>query len=603
MKTTFVVRVLMLVTLVAVMGRPDWRADPGDIAQAQSNAPAFAINAGGIVGEGDDFATTVLNDAWDMNEISDAMPWYDLPNVAVNGGVLSYNLPGPWGGIPLLAPGSQVGAGKSGGAFPINADYYHWLSFRIKQPAGSIVRARWHTATGWQWEPYATTNDISVATSDWQTYVIDLKTYPRIAGTASWTGQVFGLYLDSYAPDGSQVSLDWARLTANNPSTNSLMIDWSELTGTANFYLDSDSTGCEGTPITKTVTSASGSFLWWQAGLGIASPANVAPGDYYVCAKSGGNVLGRSAGQVTVRPAPVFRITKPSYTSGPDYATEAGNPWDMSDGADAWASNASSSVQNGNLVVNVPSNQGDPQVHFNLPGDTPIDSSRYYYLTYKLWVNYPYSYWVDGGQNTRVFWGQGGSSAQSLLIYDFPGWQAYSIDLRTLGLAPGAANPPWTTSPWTWFRLDPVSNPGHINVTFYIDDVKLTGDERADTYAPLEWEVITSTVSPMTMTLYYDTDRSGLNGTPITTLALDSSGALPLALSPAGEADAPLAATDSLTYTVFLPTVLVNYCQGSCYAWDTRAVPAGTYYVYACVNDGYNRPCRYSETPLMISHP
>ena len=228
MKMIFVVRVLMLVTLVAVMGRPDWRADPGDIAQAQSNAPAFAINASGIVGEGDDFATTVLNDAWDMNEISDAMPWYDLTNVSVSGGVLSYNLPPQWPGIPLLAPGTQVGAGKSGGAFPINADYYHWLSFRIMQPAGSFVRVRWHTAIGWQWEPYASTNNISVATSDWQTYVIDLKTYPTIAGTATWTGQIFGLYLDSYppygSPDGSQVSLDWARLTADNPSTNNLMI-------------------------------------------------------------------------------------------------------------------------------------------------------------------------------------------------------------------------------------------------------------------------------------------------------------------------------------------------------------------------------------------
>jgi hypothetical protein len=78
---------------------------------------------------------------------------------------------------------------------------------------------------------------------------------------------------------------------------------------------------------------------------------------------------------------------------------------------------------------------------------------------------------------------------------------------------------------------------------------------------------------------------------------------LPSTLSPAGGAGAPLAATDSLTYTVFLPTVLANYCQGSCYAWDTRAIPAGTYYVYACVNDGYNQPCRYSETPLIISHP
>ncbi len=607
MKATFVIRALLLLALVVSSGPASGHVSSGDIVHAQPSAPAaFTITASGTVGEGDDFATTVLNDAWDMNEISDAMPWNDLTNVSVNNGVLSYTYPPQWPGIPLLAPGTQVGAGKSGGAFPINANYYHWLSFRIKQPAGSVVKVRWHATIGWQWEPYGATAWIPVATSDWQTYVIDLKTTPIGEGTATWTGQLFGLYLDSYAPDGSQISLDWARLTANNPSTNKLTISWAGLSpvgGTADFYLDTASSGCGGTLIhTESSAQASGSFAWGNSSGDKAAPANFAPGTYYVCAKVNGGSSVYSPGQLTIKPAPVFRITKPSYTSGPDYATEAGNPWDMSDDADAWASNASSSVQNGNLVVNVPSSQGDPQVHFNVPSDIPIDPSRYYYLTYRLWVNYPYSYWTDAGQNTRVFWGKGGSAAQSLLIYDFPDWQAYSIDLRTLGLAPGAANPPWTSSPWTWFRLDPVSNPSHINVTFYIDDVKLTGDERADTYTFLTWDMITSTVSPMTMTLYYDTDRSGLNGTPITTLALSGGGAS-LERSPAGTSGAPLVATGSMTNTAFLPIVLGNFCAGSCYSWDTRAIPAGTFYVYACVNDGYNRPCRYSETPLIVSHP
>jgi len=155
------------------------------------------------------------------------------------------------------------------------------------------------------------------------------------------------------------------------------------------------------------------------------------------------------------------------------------------------------------------------------------------------------------------------------------------------------------------FRIDPIANNTGETVTFYIDDIKLTGDEEADSCADVMWQVTDPDTSVTTMTLYYDTNQSGLDGTYITTLALTDGQRTGLAASTT-VTRLPLNATSELTHTIFLPTVARNYCtpcEGACYTWCTSNLPAQTYYLYACLDDGYNELCRYSERPLQISHP
>ncbi len=549
-----------------------------------------------------------------MSEQSDVLLWNDFPNASINNGVFSYNLPPSfWAGVPLLLPsGNQVDVGKIGALYPIDTTRYHWLSFRIKQPAGSSVLALWNFGKTVTDDAYI--QGIQVTSSDWQTYVIDLRTYPKGKGT--WTGQVLGLHLQSNAPSGSQVSIDWTRLTADNPANNSLNISWSGLAASADFYLDTDKVGCDGTLITTTVTAPSGSYSWRQpvkkndpAKDYIASPSNVAPGNYYVCAKSGSNVLGWSDGQVSINQSPIFRFTKPSFTGGPDYATDAGNPWDMNDATDLYRTeDGAVSFQSGVMAFTVAATQDDPQVFLNVPDSDPIDSSRYHYLTYRLWVNYPYLYYTDKGQFSRVYWGEGHDiQSQSQLIYVFPDWQTYTVDLRSIPLTSLARA--WTSANWGRFRLDPISNPQRptgINVTFYIDDVKLTGDTQADTYADIQWQMADPDTSVTTATLYYDTDQSGLNGALFASLRLTNGEHLAQAISPVVNINVSIQGTGELTQTVFLPLVARNYhppCTGACYTWDTSALPTGTYYLYACLDDGHNQACCYSETPLIISHP
>jgi len=615
MKAVRSLTVLTAVALLLMSAWVGWRlAAPDDLAEARTSATITISQPDGVddvVGEGDDFATTVLGDPWDMSQPTDILPITDLPGVAVSGGVLSYKAPTSlFGGIPLLlAAGSEIDAGKIGVRFPIDAGRYRWLSFRMRQPSGTGIRINWEKDRTYTPDGY--TLDISVTSSNWQTYVIDLGTYPK--GSGSWTGSIVGLYLQSIAAPGTQISIDWVRLTVTHPASNSLRVAWSGLSparSNVDFYVDSDATGCDGALIhTESSANVSGSFDWGNSAGDKAQPSHVAPGSYYVCALVGGTFTGRSLGRLMINQAPIVRITQPGFTSGDDYATDAGNAWDMSDAPDfPYVLNGTGSLEGGVAVITAPPQQGtsdDIQVYLNMPNWAAIDTSRYYYLTYRMKVDYPYLYYTDQGQFSRVFWGRDPfTEAQSKLIYVFPDWQTYTVDLRSIALSFG---PSWTATNWNLLRIDPIANDSTgQNVTIHLDDVKLTGDERADFYADIQWQLTDSDTSATTMELYYDADRSGFNGTPITTRSLANgqpSDAMPL---PQSGSRASPNSVDALAPRAFLPMVARNWhppCTGACYTWYTGDIAAGTYYLYACVDDSYNRACRYSDTPLIVSHP
>jgi hypothetical protein len=108
------------------------------------------------------------------------------------------------------------------------------------------------------------------------------------------------------------------------------------------------------------------------------------------------------------------------------------------------------------------------------------------------------------------------------------------------------------------------------------------------------------------MDVYYDEDKSGLDGTLIASLMLTGGQRFAITMASTVAVDPSLGVTDALTPRAFLPVVVHNWhpaCTGACYTWDTSAVAPGVYYFYACLNDGYNEFCRYSERPLHISHP
>jgi hypothetical protein len=224
-------------------------------------------------------------------------------------------------------------------------------------------------------------------------------------------------------------------------------------------------------------------------------------------------------------------------------------------------------------------------------------------LTYRLLFDYDYTLRDAVGQETRVFWGRAPlTEATSGLVYDYPGWRTYSIDLRTLPLHSG---PTWDTADWSIFRIDPLgNNKTGETVSFYLDYVLLTGDEETDNAFDVKWELSDPDTSVTTMTLYYDGNQSDFDGTQIATLTLNDGEQVGGAAF-ADQSEPPLRATGELTRTVYLPLVFRDWyapCAGACYTWYTRQIADGAYYIYACVDDGYNQLCRYSDTPVYISH-
>jgi hypothetical protein len=309
------IRVLGLSVLTVGICWGVWQSTARAPALAEPQATITIAQPDGVddvVGNGDDFATTVFGDPWDMSQPTDILALHSMPDSKIEHGVLTYTIGSLSSDVPLLWPGFEgvMDVGRIGVNYPINTDHYRWLSFRIKQPGGCI-QIRWHYAKSF--DPYAMTGCLSTPTGSWQTYVVDLETVPM--GSGSWQGQVVGLYIVSSGTQGAQVQIDWVRLTANNPADNSVLVSWLGLNpegSTVRFHLDPDGTDCDGPLIhTEWSAPASGSFAWWQPESGGPSPVNVLPGDYYVCAKIGSDVI-YSPGRLTINQAPVIQFTQPS---------------------------------------------------------------------------------------------------------------------------------------------------------------------------------------------------------------------------------------------------------------------------------------------------
>lgn len=129
---------------------------------------------------------------------------------------------------------------------------------------------------------------------------------------------------------------------------------------------------------------------------------------------------------------PAARVLSPSELGQGDYATEvAGNPWDMSDAADAQIFQASGGIGGGVLTAANTSN--DPSVGFNVP--VPFDGSVYHRATIDICYAGGFSLAAGpgGGMVGRFQWqtdASGGRWSESQDIVVFPGCQKISLDLR-----------------------------------------------------------------------------------------------------------------------------------------------------------------------------
>jgi hypothetical protein len=571
-------------------------------------APSGGANA---VASANDYATTVMQDPWDMNQRTDA-GWFvnsvDFPqagwsSVAFNGGIFSGIVaadPNIWLLETAFANAAHVG--KFGTNFPINADQYRVAAIRMRAPTnnGYIL---FLSTTNTMFDPpgFSTSNPV-YTTAGWRIYIVDLPTLGLLAGSEPWTGTKRSLRLDP-APDnepaGGNIQIDWVRLVENQPALFR-NITWSG-TGPVDIYLDDD----------NAVTSDPNQTLGLIAGNvgGTSYSLNVgalAPGDYYVKIRRTGQTgnFSVSTGFYRVNAPATITVTSPSDEgSSDDFATvHLNNAWDMTSLSDIdhilnMTNHAIVTVPNAETEAGTPlgnvtafsatstlgefnpgpcSSFAKPAVfpmHSNVRGALRrIDPTRYRILTAELGLPNK-ARDICNGSIVRVVWHVAGDANETysddIILNSRVGANVIArlnFDMATIPIEPGSPSqtgwvPGFSPNPGIMtFRIDPheFANP----TPFYIKRIKLAALDIAHTSFNIQW---TTSKTGGTINVYRDTDKNPSSKTLIGSVSASS-------------------------------------LNGSL-NWNTSGLTDGAqYYIYVEHDDGQNTNGAYSKWPVVIDH-
>jgi hypothetical protein len=198
---------------------------------------------------GEEWATTVAGDPWDMDSTGDIDP-SETRTLSYNasGGVL--DIVNSDDGVPSCsAPWPHRPLSLNLHGHTIDTSKYRYFTYRYKvdeapdQGDGGVSRVRWLLTGVWA---AGRTDDISLYNDGWNTYKIDLATADLEAETAAWQSFDYDnlhiLVHESHDPWTAH--LDWVKLTAENEAHGSYTVGWNLLNGsdvdTTTIYWDAD---------------------------------------------------------------------------------------------------------------------------------------------------------------------------------------------------------------------------------------------------------------------------------------------------------------------------------------------------------------------------
>lgn len=584
-----------------------------------------------VLPEIDEFATNVLGDPWDMNEATDLVYYREesaLTKSQFGDGLYTAEMTSGEGSerLTLLTAGALNNAamriGRIGYNFPIDADHYRFLSFRVwrSNSEHNSGLVQWYADDSYTSNALGVSNGYPVpAGKGWQTYVVDLKALGIQAGERNWTGTIRELILHPYAGPGaagSTVKLDWARLTHEDPrQARPFTINWTGSNGTpVTLYASRDNKQLDDNDILL-ASDLTGSSFTWQTG-------TVEAGTYYLALRSGSDTVWSKAAVVLHTP-PRINLTKPSMTSGKEFAADVlGNAWDMSDPTDLnsqtpswWEScvinESFTGIYRANLIpcTNTKDYLDSKLYLGHLEGISAIDTNKYRYLSFKL--SHSGTQNVEDGWVARFGWWAVNSNNQIVEevvmgrdIILFEGQQVYNVDLWS-GDVVDERHPiqrSWRDSAPNRLRFDPTElHKNLLPASIELDWIRLTAMDDVEQGGTYNIEFETSNVETSDVTVYYDSDRRSANHAHI----IDTVRVAPT--TTAGRAASPPhAPAYSVEFTakstLYLPLTMDNAapCSGNCVRWDTSDVPVGKYYICAEIADPYNSTYTCSDTPVEV---
>ena len=556
-----------LLAAATLLAQDTAHGEPADTITLTSPAPNT------VIAESDDYATKVMGNPWDMDTLEDLNWAYGFNAPQISNGIWSASTrPGTSGASVHLQyqnfdnAYSYIGE-QDGRNFPVDSNRFSrlWVRINSQQPGNSIL---WFFRNG-EFNPAGNSNWFDVQ-AGWRIYSLDLRATGG-GGTGTWTqnGPYAGLRFDApYANGNNNIQIDWMRLTPD--AGQQVHVGWNQSSGAGarvNLYLSySPNANQDNEYLIANVAASNGGYDWVTTGM--------APGAYYVHAELNG--AWSSIGPLLVNTTPLARLDAPSPATGEDYAYAVrGSGWESDNpGQFQGVGDISPLLFGPNEIYGVPTS-GDPVLYWLDEDFTrPIDAGKYHYLNVRFKVTPPNARpWSPFNAGTRLVWDPGDYSIRSteLILAHYNTWIPAKFDLRQIQMSDGGPNN-WAGN-MSIFRFDPLemddlyNEPPALPSSFQIDRASLMSDPVAgragSSQTNLKGTILrwTPLQGGGNISLYYDVDRGGYNGTPIVT----------------------------------------NVPVGNGWArWNTSAVPAGTYWIYTVVTDGTSTSRFYSLAPIIV---
>lgn len=533
-----------------------------------------------VISAGNDYATQVIGDAWDMNNVQDIDMDESVgeSSQGVSGGVFSI-VDGSsgcnTGFFPLFRGyGSHTVVTARGPQYPINTSIYRYLTMKIRATGGAATQTTQilffqnGDGTGAA-SSYA--DNQSLIPNQWMYLTWDLYTQ---TSSVPWTTlpRVEGIEIVPCNGGSANIQIDWIRLTAPSSSGQSFNVTWTD-TGSNSTY---------------TITAIDADATRYQFASGVSGMAysadfsRLAAGDYQIEVKRADSVTALGAGVVHVNSAPQVNISAPSVRGeqSKSYAvTQLGGQWavPMSDADFKSILNFNSHTYSNPLFPGSfygrPTNF-DPGFLMKTTGH-PIDASLYRSLCFTQEVFGTRS--IGGGSVARLLWGPnvntiGVSTSADIILGN--GLVEYCVpDLADMSAVPLESGSP---TPWAgtinYFRMDPDEWPtGGCNTPETCHDVRLDSIILAPFAAAKPAYPIHLTVTDPdyaaggAIQIYLDPDKTFGNGNEI------------------GVATVP--------YTIGTFTLVAD-----------QNIPNGTYYLAVLADDGRNSVAQYAGGKIVTDN-
>jgi hypothetical protein len=564
------------------------------------------------VKEGNDFATQILADPWQMNEFSDVSRYINesgvvqhLNNVQVANGLFSATSASSDAQFYTLFPGFQSSLDSvnypvlSGSIYPIDSAKYRCLYTRMKinTNTSDTMRIFWFADKYLGNGQFGVTQYITIPNTSWNLYSINLSSnFDSVNSNTSWTGLSFwrGLRFDPTTLQGIDFVVDWVRLT--DCSAVNVNVSWSPVSGQVEIWAGMNAKNSD----FRVTTVSNG-----QSGSATIDVQGWQPGTYYIGVKNSSGTMTWNSEALTIDAAPYFRFNRPSFNTGPSITWTMSSSTDLDTDPNSGTRCLDYYFQNGLLNLNTPPpyqlpsdcvndlsfgmTVSDPQLVFTMPVSS-INTDEYRYLTIRTHTDGEFQD-INHGWVMRLLWktftnndpNQWCINVSNDIVIE-GNWQTIHVDLHNLAngttedyVGPGNCHTRhWTDDPATWIRLDPNENStsgSFLQVIDWMSFSKVDSVQRGDLF-PLNIST-SEPVNNLAVNFYYTTDRASPKQHSATITQ--------------PSANPPQASNKTfvpIIKTAVNPNLIFN--NGVTYYWNTSNVNPGMYYICLEANDGSN---------------